>query len=255
MALPNKHQLKFKSYKDAKTLMQEIKNRFGGNAATKKTQKNLLKQQYENFAASNTEKELDMDNKRKIGFDKIKLHGSTATREGHFARSAGHPGNQDSRNKILQEELCQLKETTSNAFSVLLRSLLLRLMNLRIFRKENGAPIIRIWYSDSDEENVPKANHNKFEDKGVIDSGCSSTGQKQILSYNYRRKISKAFRGTKACNDAGKARMETVPSKDYILLPMWPADLLFSQDSKDSPDTGFKPLGEEEKKDDEDRGE
>ncbi|GKE16467.1 hypothetical protein Tco_1424044, partial [Tanacetum coccineum] len=32
-----------------------VKNRFGGNTATKKTQKNLLKQQYENFAASSTE--------------------------------------------------------------------------------------------------------------------------------------------------------------------------------------------------------
>nr|GFC26129.1 hypothetical protein [Tanacetum cinerariifolium] len=40
--------------KDAKTLMQAIENRFGGNIATKKTQENLLKQQYENFAASNT---------------------------------------------------------------------------------------------------------------------------------------------------------------------------------------------------------
>ncbi|GJT88017.1 hypothetical protein Tco_1069734 [Tanacetum coccineum] len=55
MALPNEHQLKFNSYKDAKTLMQAIKNRFGGNTATKKTQKNLLKQQYENFDASSTE--------------------------------------------------------------------------------------------------------------------------------------------------------------------------------------------------------
>ncbi|GJS93467.1 putative ribonuclease H-like domain-containing protein [Tanacetum coccineum] len=55
MALPNKHQLKFNSYKDAKTLMQAIENRFRGNAAIKKTQKNLLKQQYENFAASITE--------------------------------------------------------------------------------------------------------------------------------------------------------------------------------------------------------
>ncbi|GJZ15894.1 ribonuclease H-like domain-containing protein [Tanacetum coccineum] len=55
MDLPNEHQLKFNSSKDAKTLMQAIKNRFGGNTATKKTQKNLLKQQYENFAASNTE--------------------------------------------------------------------------------------------------------------------------------------------------------------------------------------------------------
>ncbi|GKD83437.1 putative ribonuclease H-like domain-containing protein, partial [Tanacetum coccineum] len=58
--------------------------------------------------------------------------------------------------------------------------------------------------------------------------------------------------GTKACDDAGKARMETVPSKDYILLPMWHADPLFSQNSKDSPDAGFKPSGEEEKKDAED---
>ncbi|GKB11375.1 putative ribonuclease H-like domain-containing protein [Tanacetum coccineum] len=37
---------------------------------------------------------------------------------------------------------------------------------------------------------------------------------------------------TKACDDAGKARMETVPGKDYILLPLWPANLPFSQNSK-----------------------
>ncbi|GKF66172.1 hypothetical protein Tco_0192689, partial [Tanacetum coccineum] len=55
MALPNEHQSNFNSYKDAKKLMQAIKNRFRGNTATKKTQKNLLKQQYENFAASSTE--------------------------------------------------------------------------------------------------------------------------------------------------------------------------------------------------------
>ncbi|GJY60718.1 hypothetical protein Tco_0461375 [Tanacetum coccineum] len=54
MALPNEHQLKFNSYKDVKTLMHAIENRFGGNTATKKTQKNLLKQQYENFDASST---------------------------------------------------------------------------------------------------------------------------------------------------------------------------------------------------------
>ncbi|GJW15391.1 hypothetical protein Tco_0019524 [Tanacetum coccineum] len=38
-----------------KAELKAIENRFGGNAATKKTQKNLLKQQYENFAASRTE--------------------------------------------------------------------------------------------------------------------------------------------------------------------------------------------------------
>ncbi|GJZ33837.1 hypothetical protein Tco_0579273 [Tanacetum coccineum] len=35
--------------------IEAIENRFRGNTATKKTQKNLLKQQYENFAASSTE--------------------------------------------------------------------------------------------------------------------------------------------------------------------------------------------------------
>ncbi|GJR57582.1 hypothetical protein Tco_1499744 [Tanacetum coccineum] len=55
MTLPNKHQLKFNLYKDAKTLMQAIKNGFGGNTTTNKTQKNILKQQYENFVTSSTE--------------------------------------------------------------------------------------------------------------------------------------------------------------------------------------------------------
>ncbi|GJX69171.1 hypothetical protein Tco_0304898, partial [Tanacetum coccineum] len=57
---------------------------------------------------------------------------------------------------------------------------------------------------------------------------------------------------TKACDDAGKARIETVPGTYYILLPLWTQDPPFSSSSKDSPDAGFKPSGEEEKKDAED---
>nr|GFC63985.1 ribonuclease H-like domain-containing protein [Tanacetum cinerariifolium] len=49
MALPDIHQLKFNTHKDAKTLMEAIEKRFGGNTKTKKVQKTLLKQQYENF--------------------------------------------------------------------------------------------------------------------------------------------------------------------------------------------------------------
>nr|GEZ02769.1 hypothetical protein [Tanacetum cinerariifolium] len=55
MALPDKHQLKFNSHKDANTLMEAIEKRFGGNTETKKVQKTLLKQQYENFSGSSTE--------------------------------------------------------------------------------------------------------------------------------------------------------------------------------------------------------
>ncbi|GJU04524.1 putative ribonuclease H-like domain-containing protein [Tanacetum coccineum] len=55
MALPNEHQLTFSQYTDAKTMFAAIETRFGGNEATKKTLKTLLKQQYENFSASRTE--------------------------------------------------------------------------------------------------------------------------------------------------------------------------------------------------------
>nr|GFC89785.1 ribonuclease H-like domain-containing protein [Tanacetum cinerariifolium] len=43
MGIPNEHQLKFNSIRNAKSLLYTINKRFGGNAATKKTQRNLLK--------------------------------------------------------------------------------------------------------------------------------------------------------------------------------------------------------------------
>ncbi|GJU90171.1 hypothetical protein Tco_1302594 [Tanacetum coccineum] len=55
MALSNEHQLTFNRYTDAKTMFAAIEIRFGGNEATKKTHKTLLKQQYENLSASSTE--------------------------------------------------------------------------------------------------------------------------------------------------------------------------------------------------------
>nr|GEV87633.1 uncharacterized mitochondrial protein AtMg00810-like [Tanacetum cinerariifolium] len=60
--------------------------------------------------------------------------------------------------------------------------------------------------------------------------------------------------GTQACNNDGKAIVEIVHDKDYILLPLWTLDLLFSSSSKDSSGDGFKPSGDEEKKDVEDPG-
>ncbi|GKB38565.1 putative ribonuclease H-like domain-containing protein [Tanacetum coccineum] len=58
--------------------------------------------------------------------------------------------------------------------------------------------------------------------------------------------------GTKACDNVGKVRVETVPCKDYILLSFLTQDPPFSSSSKDSPDAGFKPSGEDEKKNTED---
>ncbi|GJV20019.1 hypothetical protein Tco_1369039 [Tanacetum coccineum] len=37
MGIPNEHHIKFNSIRDAKSLLEAIEKRFGGNAATKKT--------------------------------------------------------------------------------------------------------------------------------------------------------------------------------------------------------------------------
>ncbi|GKD47083.1 hypothetical protein Tco_1271728 [Tanacetum coccineum] len=54
MTLPNEHLMTFNQYKDAKTLFATIQTRFGGNEATKKTQKTLLKKMYKNFSDPST---------------------------------------------------------------------------------------------------------------------------------------------------------------------------------------------------------
>ncbi|GJU71063.1 hypothetical protein Tco_1262468 [Tanacetum coccineum] len=55
LALPDEHQLRFIMYETTKELWEAILRTFGGNEATKKTKKNLLKQQYVNFKAEGSE--------------------------------------------------------------------------------------------------------------------------------------------------------------------------------------------------------
>nr|GEU60649.1 ribonuclease H-like domain-containing protein [Tanacetum cinerariifolium] len=76
MALPDKHQLKFNSQKDAKTLMEAQEKRFEGNTETKKVQKTLLKQQFENFTGSSS-KNLDQihDRLQKL-VSQLEIHGA-----------------------------------------------------------------------------------------------------------------------------------------------------------------------------------
>ncbi|GJY46121.1 ribonuclease H-like domain-containing protein [Tanacetum coccineum] len=81
MGIPNEHQLNFNSIKDAKLLMEAIEKRFGWNTATKKTQRNLLKQQYENFTALSS-KMLDQtfDRLQKL-MNQLELLGETISQE------------------------------------------------------------------------------------------------------------------------------------------------------------------------------
>ncbi|GJU83796.1 hypothetical protein Tco_1286161 [Tanacetum coccineum] len=81
MALPNEHQLKFNSYKNAKSLIEAIEKRFGGNKESKKIHKTLLKQQYENFNGNSSEG-LDQiyDRLQKL-ISQLEIHGETISQE------------------------------------------------------------------------------------------------------------------------------------------------------------------------------
>ncbi|GKF05576.1 hypothetical protein Tco_0036244 [Tanacetum coccineum] len=83
-----------------------------------------------------------------------------------------------------------------------------------------------------------------------IDALTNSMIYKPIVAGNR----SNGNAGTKACADTGKARVETILGKDYILLPLWTQDPPFSSSPKDSPNAGFKPSREEENNDAENPG-
>nr|GEU37614.1 reverse transcriptase domain-containing protein [Tanacetum cinerariifolium] len=83
-----------------------------------------------------------------------------------------------------------------------------------------------------------------------IDALTKSINYKPVVAENQ----SNDSACTKACNNVGKTRVNTVPDKDHILLPLWTQDPLFSSSSKDSLSVGLKPSREEEKKDAKDPG-
>ncbi|GKB62406.1 ribonuclease H-like domain-containing protein, partial [Tanacetum coccineum] len=61
-----------------------------------------------------------------------------------------------------------------------------------------------------------------------IDALTKSMNYKPVVAGNQ----SNGNVGTKACDDTGKARVETLPGTDYILLPLWTQDPSFSSSPK-----------------------
>ncbi|GJU43059.1 hypothetical protein Tco_1200325 [Tanacetum coccineum] len=155
MGIPNEHQLKFNSIKDAKLLLEAVEKRFGGNAATKKTQRNLLKQKYENFTASrfemldqtfdrlqklvndieemdlrwqmamltmrakrflkNTGRKLTVNTNENIRFDKSKVVCYNCHKMRYFARECRASRNQDYKNKESSRRSMPVETPSSTA--------------------------------------------------------------------------------------------------------------------------------------------
>ncbi|GJZ24818.1 copia protein, partial [Tanacetum coccineum] len=82
LAIPDEHLLKFNACKDAKSLWKAINNRFRGNKESKKMHKTILKQNYENFAASSQEGlDKTYDRFQKL-ISQLKIQGEVISQEG-----------------------------------------------------------------------------------------------------------------------------------------------------------------------------
>ncbi|GJY28504.1 ribonuclease H-like domain-containing protein [Tanacetum coccineum] len=104
MALPNEYLQTFNQYKDANTLFATIQTRFGGNDATKKTQKTLLKK-------------ITINGSDTAGYDKSKVKCFNCHKLRHFVMECRGPRNQDnkSRNQDSSRRTINVEENSSKA--------------------------------------------------------------------------------------------------------------------------------------------
>nr|GEV63226.1 putative ribonuclease H-like domain-containing protein [Tanacetum cinerariifolium] len=192
IALPNKHQLKFNSHKDAKTLMEATEKRFGRNTKTKKVQKTLLKQQFENFTGSSSEvnvaasvsaacaklpasplpnvdslsNAIDVDDLEEMDLRwQMAMLTMRARRKGHFARHANYV--------VTKFKAPIRRHITRSPYS--------KTSNLPPRVTDVQAPVVSVAQGKQRTWGNPQ---QALKDKGVIDSGCSRhiTGNISYLS-------------------------------------------------------------------------
>ncbi|GKB23712.1 putative ribonuclease H-like domain-containing protein [Tanacetum coccineum] len=119
-----------------------------------------------------------------------------------------------------------------------------KLFNTACYNMASGRKNLPVRFSKS----IPNAVGSRPDWLFDIDALTRSMNYEPIVAGTK----SNGFAGTKASDNAGQARKETEPVKDYILLPLWTADPPYSQDPKSSHNDGSKPSSDDGKKVDED---
>nr|GEX10312.1 retrovirus-related Pol polyprotein from transposon TNT 1-94 [Tanacetum cinerariifolium] len=145
MALPNEHQLKFNSYKDAKTLMQAIENRF------REIETLSLDDLFNNLKAYESK-----------GVNTASTQGvvdSSTTIENLRYNLVPPPYNENfmpPKPNLFYPSLDDFVDVNESASECVVKKPTVESNEPKTVRKENGAPIIKDWVSESREEHKPK---------------------------------------------------------------------------------------------------
>ncbi|GJZ40676.1 ribonuclease H-like domain-containing protein [Tanacetum coccineum] len=118
MAIPNKDQLKFHLYKDAKLLMEAIEKMYEGNKESKNVQRTLLKKQYKNFAGSRSSS--TSQNPQNVAFvSSNSTNSNSSTNEADnttYGVSAAHTqSNPTSRDNLSDAVICTFLASQPNS--------------------------------------------------------------------------------------------------------------------------------------------
>ncbi|GJW22194.1 hypothetical protein Tco_0032816 [Tanacetum coccineum] len=121
LAISDEYQLRFHVIKDAKTMWASIKSRFGDNVESKKMQKNVLKQQFENFSISDTEGLDKAYDRNKDGIDDLDiddLYNNLKVFEADIKGSSGSSSNSQNVAFLSAEDTsCSNEVNTANGVS------------------------------------------------------------------------------------------------------------------------------------------
>ncbi|GJU14380.1 putative ribonuclease H-like domain-containing protein [Tanacetum coccineum] len=200
----------------------------------------------------NTHRKRTINGNESIGFDKSKVECYNYHKKGHFAKECRAPRNQDYKNKENTRRTVHVETSTSTALVSCdgLGSLLREIDGgyVAFIGNPKGGKITGKARTPQQNGVAKRRNMTLIEAARTMlaDSKLPTTFWAEAVNTALLCTQSNGFACAKASDNVDQARNETEPVKDYILLPLWTANLPYSQDPKSSQDDGTKPSKKED---------